>query len=407
MKLLKELFSAVIKKFTGETSSTIASGYDAKKQAHESRIKNSRFLNAIKNCSESIALEILEGGGVFLEEKDIFGEATLLLVAIRKHKFILAKRLVEMGANIHAHTTNYENALTLSIKAENEDLAMYLLEKGLPIRTEFLPDSGTPLQSAANLGLARVVAELIRRGADVNDTRGRGFDTISCATGPQGSVEVIELLLANGADVNSRDNGCGHTPLMRAASHGRLDMVEFLLANGADPEFQENDLEHDEYGINALMFAAKIGNIDIIKRILDTGVSLEIATGTINEKSRFVGRPVMMNSIRDEMSPEVASIDARLVSAYFGKTALWFAVENNRIEAARYLIQCGADTQIRDQTGDTLLAPAVKKKWLEMVKLLVPLCPSFHAQNNYGYSIYDYAEKNCPEIYKYFQSLED
>lgn len=50
-----------------------------------------------------------------------------------------------------------------------------------------------------------------------------------------GEVPVAQALLKRGAQVNAGLPGDGATPLMFAAKMGRLDMVRFLLAKGADP----------------------------------------------------------------------------------------------------------------------------------------------------------------------------
>lgn len=56
-----------------------------------------------------------------------------------------------------------------------------------------------------------------------------------------GEVSVAQTLLKNGAQVNARLPDEGSTPLMFAAKMGQLEMVRFLLAQGADPALLTTD----------------------------------------------------------------------------------------------------------------------------------------------------------------------
>ena len=92
------------------------------------------------------------------------------------------------------------------------------------------------LACRANSGTVAAVEELVRLGADVNNTA-RPFKCTplhEAATG--GNVEVAEFLIKQGANVNAK-NTEGTTPLNNKVGSGgdrMVEMVELLVKHGAD-----------------------------------------------------------------------------------------------------------------------------------------------------------------------------
>lgn len=341
-----------------------------------------------------------------LEETDLLGD-TLLLVAIRKKMTTVIKTLVENGASLSVQTPNYESALTLAIKSEDEDLVLFLLEKGVPIQMELSPDE-PPLMIAARLGLTRVVRSLIDLGADPTESVFQNWDVIHSATGSKGTLEIVKILIENGAEVDSRQNPMGHTPLMRARGAGKLDIIKFLVENGANPTLQENQREHDEFGKTPLMFAAENGNIEVVKYLVSLQIPIDASLGAINVESQTGNLNTSRYSIRDELSTKsLKDTDDALMATGYGKTALYYAVENNHLEVAKFLISQGARTDITDGIGNSLLKIAVSRNLIPMVEFILPYCPDFHAPNIYGHSAYSFAKDYRPEIFDIFSRLNN
>jgi ankyrin repeat protein len=118
---------------------------------------------------------------------------------------------------------------------------------------------------------------------------------------------VVKLLLAKGADPNVTDLRQGATPLMWAAVRGYDGVVQLLLANGA-----KVNARNPKNGMTALMSAALGGKAGAIKLLLAKGANVN-ATDNIN------------------------------------RTALILAAHYGHAEAARVLLDQGADPAIQEK----------------------------------------------------------
>ena len=94
----------------------------------------------------------------------------------------------------------------------------------------------TPLHFAANGGHAKVVAALLKAGADVNrsDSFNRTPVHWACLRDDSDVEPALMLLIRNGADLNARDYA-GETPLDIAIHYSKRRLVPILLRAGATP----------------------------------------------------------------------------------------------------------------------------------------------------------------------------
>ncbi|KAJ1487854.1 ankyrin repeat-containing domain protein, partial [Baffinella frigidus] len=89
------------------------------------------------------------------------------------------------------------------------------------------------LHCAAFAGNAKMVYQLLDKGADRNvKTMNTGETPLHVAV-DEGNEQMVLLLLEWGADCNAKTTG-GDTPLHLAAREGRAAIAQMLLDNGAD-----------------------------------------------------------------------------------------------------------------------------------------------------------------------------
>ena len=399
------LFKDLVSKVFGDSEKESLKRYEAAKNRKKSSHGRSQLMQALASGNEKKAMELLKNNHIKLEEKDFSGGATPLIVAVKNNMPEIARALVEKGADISAKTTNNENALIFAIRSGNEELAIYLIDHKVPLKIDTFNYRKSPLVMAAGFGRSKIIQVLL----DESESWGAEImlEALVFAIGNSGSQEIVSLLVDAGANVNGFQQNLNFNPLMYAAKGGNLQIVEYLLQKGANPELQCTNYGSPYFGIKPLMFAAEKGHLDIVKTLVEAGSAINDAIGALNDTTmrtfNFEEEVRTPPPDRISYSPNADITDRE----EYNKTALWYAVEKNHLETARYLIEQGADTNIHDDDGNILLKPAVVNGSLEMVKLLTPLCPDFHTPNIYGHSPYSYSLNYQPEILKFFQSLEN
>lgn len=168
-----------------------------------------------------------------------------------------------------------------------------------------------PLIEAAKNTDWVAVQNLLEEGADPTATAPDGATALHWAS-YWDEVESAELLIRDGADVNAA-NDLGATPLWSASMNGSADMVRSLLAAGADPNAALLS------GETPVMTAARTGDPEVLELILGAGANPN-------------------------------------VSATRGQTALMWAVGQQHIDAARVLLEHGADIHARSETWAQVMA---------------------------------------------------
>jgi ankyrin repeat protein len=142
------------------------------------------------------------------------------------------------------------NDLRLVSAAKNRDVtaAQTLLKKGVDVNLSDV-DGMTPLHWAAHWDELELAKQLLAAGANAKATNRYGVTPLHEAT-LVADVPLMEALLKAGANPEAT-YGSGETPLMIAARTGNLDAVKLLIDNHAGVNAAE-----EFRGQTPLMFAA-------------------------------------------------------------------------------------------------------------------------------------------------------
>jgi hypothetical protein len=134
--------------------------------------------------------------------------------------------LLAHGAKLDASSI-YGSALSFAALGRHENIALYLLDRGIgpdPWRA----DGATPLMVAAANGHTSLIEALLRKKHDANKTDGDGATALIYAA-RLGQAGSVRSLLKAAADLNIADSH-GRTALMDAAANGFPIVVDLLLA---------------------------------------------------------------------------------------------------------------------------------------------------------------------------------
>jgi ankyrin repeat protein len=253
-----------------------------------------------------------------------------------------------------------------------------------------------PLMRAAEAGDAKAVRALVTRGADVNARASDGTTALHWAVRAD-DLETADALLRAGAKA-SVANDLGITPGYIAAENGNAALLRRLLDAGADAAAA------DPSGDTLLMAAVRAGNPDAVQVLLDRGapvnaadpqfaytafmsavrrndtaiMKLLLAKGaSIEARTRVGEKPVMrppgtgggshgVGIVRSGVPPQ-----GEQQPAPGGMTPLLFAARDGEMDAARMLVEVGADVNAADPNGITPLQMAVTNGQLGVARLLL------------------------------------
>jgi ankyrin repeat protein len=240
-------------------------------------------------------------------EEHSSGLLTPLMFAAREGDLESARAFVAAGADVNAIGGDGKDVLGLAIFNGNYDLASFLIDNRAKVN-QADAQGFTPLFWAVDRRNMEtppnfpwmvttdplpLIKKLLNAGANpnaiINNTpRARMrdgsprivFGTALMRAAFSGDIELVQLLVSRGADVHlvSKDN---ETTLMAACGTGfingyskgrtsgeRLEVVKLLVQLGEDV----NDA--DNYGITPLMVAANLGDLPIIRYLMDQGADL-------------------------------------------------------------------------------------------------------------------------------------
>ena len=234
-------------------------------------------------------------------------------------------------ARIDVNEKNYAGITPLAVAAEkgNMEIIRMLVENGKAKVNEKSSYGVTPLIAASAMGRGEVIKYLVDHEADVTARDDKGKTALLYAVRFNQPQAVESLIKYNNTTVNLPDND-GNSPLIYAAQRGLLENVKILIKYGADPDYR-----NPVTGISPLL-AASAGGYPKVARTL------------------------VKNGGADIHLPDRS-----------GRTAVFYAVNNNRPETLRALIALKSNINAQDLAGTTPLMVASAKNNLDCLNVLL------------------------------------
>ena len=244
-------------------------------------------------------------------------------------------------------------------------------------------DGMTALHWAAFKDDVEMAGLLIQAGANVKAVTRVGAMTPLFVACTNGNAGMIDALLKAGSDVNTPNTVNGSTPLMMAATSGSANAVKMLLDHGAAVNAREI-----AYGQTAVMFASAMNRGAVIKTLAEHGADLNVLTKVVD----LSNRPKYDedgNLITPKPGPNGApavAVPARGVAASSGgMTALLFAARDGNLDAARALVEAGADINLVSGAEKTSpLVMAITNARFDVGKYLLDRGADVNIANIYG-----------------------
>ena len=244
---------------------------------------------AIKHHRSEVFIKLFEK---FIINSNIDIEL-LSLKAIRYSSFRILRYLIEFGADISRGMMNQ------SLKTDLQSLFIFLM--GID-------------------------------GIDFKYQDDADFTPLHCAI-RAGNTEAVQLILrykGNEIDVNQGDH-CGRTPIQFACIMGKTNILKMLIKF---PGAQINKL--DDEGMNALHYASKHGNADVVKLLLDQNCDVNVKNSAFMTPLHYACQQGKLNVVK--MLLDVNDIKVNLHDIG-GWTPLHYAVENRYFPIVEALLK--------------------------------------------------------------------
>src|SRR5690348_1639313 len=264
-----------------------------------------------------------------------FGAPSEAADAAEHRDWQAVRALAARHADVNAAQADGTTALQWAAHWNDADAVKLLLASGAnpKIANRY---GVTPLSEAAGAGNAAIIEMLLQAGADPKTLTTADGESVLMTAARTGNVEAVKILLARGADVNAKENYRGQTALMWAAAERHADVVKLLLEHGADWKIQSMSRDTNipklsaassvtpiaRGGLTAFHFAAREGDIETGRVMLDSGV-------------------------------DINQVDAD------NTTGLVVSILNKRYTYAKFLLDRGADPNIADVRGRAALYAAI------------------------------------------------
>jgi ankyrin repeat protein len=213
---------------------------------------------------------------------------TAVADAVQNRDLATLQVLLKLHAAVNAAQPDGTTALHWAAHWNDSETVGLLLKAGADAKA-VNHYGATPLSEAAALGNAMIVEQLLKAGADPNTRTTSDGETVLMTSARAGNLDAVKTLLDHGADVNAKEAYRGQTALMWAAAERHADVVNLLLQHGADWKVQSSFRETkipklstassispiSRGGLTAFLFAAREGDIETAKAMLDHGVDID------------------------------------------------------------------------------------------------------------------------------------
>jgi len=370
-------------------------------------------------------LAILASSGVAFAQSEVADAAS-------KGDRAQVERLLKSGADVNAQQGDGATALQWAAYRGDAKLAELLLKAGA--KPGLANHNGaTPLWLAATSGDAAVIQALLKGGADANEALPLGRRPLMLAA-RSGNVDAVRALLEHGADVNASETARGTTALMQAADQGHAAVLKELIGHGAkvaavskpvlrdgrsaalgnanDPrravrqqaiavecEKEKPDLEQIRAQRVLLMGDSQktVAATELCKGIRRSGLGFVTIDGAGGNAGAGVGGEVLFeedangNPVLDENGdpvpvrnngrrPPPRAPDGGAL------TALVYAARAGSIDAARVLLEGGADVNQTTLYGWSPLLAATQNQNYQLAKFLIEHGANVNLANKGGWT---------------------
>jgi ankyrin repeat protein len=282
----------------------------------------------------------------------------------------------------------------------------YLLDQPGVDPNKSLHDARTYLQWAASRGNDEIMEYLIGKGAKVDWEDSHGTTPLTfAASSAQQNTKVYEVLQAHGIDLKKALNEDGANVLLLAIANDKdFKLTEYFISKGLSLK------STDAKGNNAFSYAAKSGNIELLKALLQKGVPASPGAILMAAQGgggrRGPGAPPVGSGLAVFEYLESVGVKPTAIAKNGENVLHAVARKPNQAGTIAYFLAKGvAVNQLDDEGNNVLMSAAAANRDTAAIALLLPKIKNIDQANEQGFTALTLAVKsNSPEMVSYLIS---
>ncbi len=274
------------------------------------------------------------------------------------------------------------NAFDVTTLAINNDASIaaikFLIEQPGNSITKLTHDNRIYLHWAAYRGNTELVEYLIAKGSDVKFEDSHGTTPIDfAASNGQSNPALYDAFFKAGIDPKKKYNNGANLLLLAISSDKDLKAADYFATKGMSLKDVDND------GNTAFVYAARSGNIDLLKKLLAKGVKTNdnalftAAQGSRRETNTIETYKYLVEEVK--LKPTAQNKTGQNVLHIL-------AGKPNQAEIVKYFLSKGTDANKADKEGNTPLMAAASARETAVLEILLPVAKNINAQNLKGES---------------------
>ena len=297
------------------------------------------------------------------------------------------KAEVAKGNNPAEANANAFDVVVLAINndAPNETIKFLLEQQGNPVNKS-THDNRIYLHWAAYKGNVEMVEYLIKKGSDINLLDSHGATPADfAATSGQSNPALYEAFFKAGLNPAKKYNNGANLLLLSIAFDKNLTLAEYFTTKGMSLKDVDSD------GNTAFNYAAKVGNIDLLKKIAAKGIKYNdnalffAAQGSRRETTSLDAYKYLTEELK--LKPTAVNKSGEnILHLLAGKP--------NQKEIISYFLAKGADVNKANKDGNTPFMIAAGARENGALELLLPAAKDINLKNLKGESALTFAVKS-------------
>jgi len=312
------------------------------------------------------------------------------------------KAEIAKGNNPSQFNANSFDPVVTAINANAPtETVKYLIEQPGNDVNKLTHDGRIYLHWAASRGNVELVEFLLKKGSklDLVDTHG---STPLLFSANQKNTKIFDVFVANGANLQKDVNQDGANILLLAIANDKdFVLTDYFVSKGV------NLNSTDAAGNNAFSYAARSGNIEFLKKLVEKGVKPN-ANAMLMAAQGGGGRGAAPAATGLAIFEYLESVGIKPTAvAKNGENVLHaIARKPNQAEQIKYFLGKGVSVdQVNEDGNNVLMSAAAVNRDLAVYELLLPKTKNINQANIQGQTALTLAVRaNSPEVVSYLIS---